>query len=294
MNNAKKNALGKGLGALIREGGNESPNQVLMLDITKIEPNKQQPRTYFDTEKLEELAESIKEFGIIQPVVVRKDGDFYRLVAGERRWRAARIAKLKMIPAILKDYNEHETIQVALLENIQRADLNPIEEASGYKRLIDEFEMTHEMLAEKLGKSRSTITNALRLMQLDYRIHPFLAAGKITTGHAKALLSIENTEENKNLQLHFCEKIMEEELSVRETERLIREYQKPKKEKEVREYKNFKPLESELSGVLGVKVSIKNPAKKDGGKIEIEYATAQELDRLFLLIRNMKAGNNVG
>ena len=293
---ALKKGLGKGLGALLTDTDNnaidtnrEGKAGVLEVDINQVEPNKDQPRKYFEENALQELAESIQTFGIVQPLLVKKEDGYYSIIAGERRWRAARLAKLAKVPVIVREYNDADLLQVALIENIQRADLNPLEESLSYKRLVEEFGLTQDELAQKVGKSRSNIANMLRLLKLDKRVQPFLADSRLSTGHARALLPLEG-----DMQLEIAERVMEEELSVRETESLIQklstqtaeaEAEKPAKSKPTRSpmLSNF---ESDLKQLLGTKVSIKE--KDDKGKIEIQYFSPAELDRLLCLFKQLE------
>ncbi|MEA4816116.1 MAG: ParB/RepB/Spo0J family partition protein [Lachnospiraceae bacterium] len=281
----KKGLGSKGLGmeALINTQINELkdvPGNTIEVDINKIEPNSGQPRRRFEEEKLTELAASIKEYGIIQPIIVRKENDYYKIIAGERRWRAAKIAGINKIPIIIKDINEKEAFELALIENLQRADLNPIEEAEGYRRLINEYGFTQEALAQKIGKNRTTITNALRLFNLDPRVMNFVIENKISSGHSRALLALPAT-----VQFELAEKIIEEDLSVRAVEAIVkRELENTKivdKNKPKPTY--LSSIEKELMSILGTKVSIINGRKK--GKIEIEYYSDKDLERILELVK---------
>jgi ParB family chromosome partitioning protein len=215
----KKPALGKGLEALMPDMDVYKHNEGIMeIDINDIEPNAGQPRKKFDEEKMQQLAESIKEHGIVQPVLVKREGEFYKLIAGERRWRAARIAGLKKIPVVVKDFSDSEIMEISLIENIQREDLNPIEEAEAYKKLIDEFGMTQEKIAERIGKSRSAVANILRLMGLDERVKNYEIDGILTEGHARTLIGIPNPQ----IQYEAATKIIDENLNVRQTEKLVK------------------------------------------------------------------------
>ncbi len=296
-----KKGLGKGLNALISSNSQESDEYVndtieksgvVEIDINMIEPNKQQPRKYFDQEALIELSESLKDFGIIQPIVVKKEGDYYSIIAGERRWRAARIAKMEKIPVIIKDYNDAQMLQIALIENLQRQDLNPIEEALCYKRLADEFFYSQENIAQKVGRSRNSISYSLSLLNLDKRVQNFLAEGKLTSGHARFLFQIKDN----NKQFEFSEKIIEEGLSVRETERIIKLFldnlDSSKNENETKTNENkpispYKSVEADLKSILGTKVNIKDGKNK--GKIEIEYYSPDELDRILGIFKKIEA-----
>lgn len=288
-----KRGLGKGLGALIaaeEKINNNNINNIIEVDINKIEPNHNQPRKYFNPENLEELAASIKEFGIIQPLIVNetKSEGCYTLVAGERRWRAARIAKLTKVPVIIKNYDEMETLQIALIENIQREDLNPIEEALCYQKLIDIFFFKQEDIANKIGKSRNTIGNMLSLLNLDLRVQNFIIEGRILIGHGRKLLEIKD----KNVQFEIAEKIIENELSIKEAGELVERFLFAPAEKEkvhtAVQYANpqFKTIENTLKVILGTKVSIKDGKNK--GKIEIEYYSQEELDRLIGMFNSIQ------
>lgn len=284
-----KKGLGKGLGALISADVSieEENNQVIELKITEIEPNKNQPRKEFDQEKLAALSSSIKEYGVLQPVVVKKiDGAFYQLIAGERRWRAARMAKLKTIPAVIREFDDKQSMEIALIENLQRENLNPIEEAMGYQELIDLFHLTQEELAAKMGKSRSAIANALRLLNLPDGIKKMVMDNQLSMGHARALLSLEAEQE----QLHIAEQIIKDELSVRQTEKLIQKMQKLEPvvdmnpeplQDEIMRY--IEQAEKEASNRLGTRVKILH--KKGKGKIEIEYYSNDDLERLLNIIK---------
>ena len=294
---AKKMGLGsKGMGieALInnkledfKETGKEMKSSVWELDMNMIEPNRKQPRKHFDEAALEELATSIKTYGMIQPVVVRKNGEYYEIVAGERRWRAAKIAGLKKIPAIEKKWEDAEAFEAALVENLQREDLNPIEEAESYRRLQDDFGLSQEQISAKVGKSRSTITNSLRLLQLDSRVLNFVVENKLTSGHARTLLSITD----KDRQFELAEHVIEEELSVRATEALIKNEltQKDKvnsEKKGISENANQKAVEDQLKTIFSTKVRINQ--MKNKGKIEITYYSQEDLDRLLTMMKRME------
>ncbi len=304
-----KRGLGKGLDALIPETeksakDNSSVNktetekevvkevikEIDTIDINKIEPNATQPRKFFDEDSLQELAESIRQHGLIEPLIVQKSKeDFYSIIAGERRWRAARIAGLKDIPVIVKEYNSQQIIEIALIENLQREDLNPIEEAEAFNRLIEEYNLKQDEVAEKVSKSRVTITNSLRLLKLDERVRNMIIEDKIKSGHARALLAIEDVDEQYNAAV----KIFDEKLSVRETERLVKlinsKETAPKKEEKIETQQEkliFKQYEEKLKLVMGTKVNISH--KNDGkGKIEIEYYSREELERLIDIMSNI-------
>jgi ParB family chromosome partitioning protein len=265
----------------------ENVSRETLLPVHEIEPNKSQPRKNFDEEALKELSDSIKQYGIIQPLIVQKRDKYYEIIAGERRWRAARIAGLKEIPVIIKDYTPQETIEVALIENIQREDLNPIEEAQAYQRLIKEYQLTQEELADKVSKSRVTITNSLRLLKLDERVQQMLTDELLTGGHARALLSLED----KNFQYETACKIIDKKLSVRDTEKLVKQMLKgkPTKKPAVADDNDYiyRDLEEKLKNIIGTKVSI-NRKQKNKGKIEIEYYSNEDLERIMDLF-NMLA-----
>jgi ParB family chromosome partitioning protein len=276
----QKQALGKGLGALIPDLSalNDKEKKALginEIELDKIVPNEYQPRKVFDDEKLKELAASIKEQGVIQPVIVHRAGSGYELIAGERRWRASRLAGLKTIPALVKEATKRELLEMALIENIQREDLNPLEAAEAYKRLQDEFKLTQEDLAKRVGKERSTVTNFLRILSLPKEIKHELAAGSLSMGHAKALLSLERVRD----QLQAALLIGKKGLSVREAEALASRLKNPPKEKKARLSHELKAVEEKLKKALGTKVSIASKSK--GGKIVIEYYSTEELDRIL-------------
>ena len=276
----QKQALGKGLGALIPDlSALDSKERKALgiheIELDKIIPNEYQPRKHFDDEKLKELAASIKEQGIIQPVIVHRSGSGYQLIAGERRWRASRLAGLKTIPALVKEATKRELIEMSLIENIQREDLNPIEAAEAYKRLQDEFKLTQEDLARRVGKERSTVTNFLRILGLPKEVKLELATGALSMGHAKALLSLERVRD----QLQAATTIIKKGLSVREAEAFAAKMKNPAKEKKARPNLELKAVEEKLRKSLGTKVSI--TAKAKGGHIVIEYYSADELDRIL-------------
>ena len=299
---AAKSGLGRGLGALIErtEAGSQETevsevkanSGVLMVDITKVEPSPLQPRQYFDEESLRELAESMKEFGIVQPLLVKDEGEFYSIIAGERRYRAARIAKLDTVPVLVKEYTEMETLQVALIENIQRQDLTSIEEAVCYKRLMDDFFFSADEIAENLGKNKHAVISSLHLLELSQGARQFAAEGKLTASHAKALLSVEDEE----MQVEVARRIAEIGLSVRETESVIGSMLKQAAKKASAESEApqapdpnmteaFKKVENELLNILGSKVAIV-PGKKKG-RIEIEYYGSEDLERLLEMFRRL-------
>ena len=284
MPTLQKKGLGKGLGSLIPTTSeaefSAGSNGVMEVDINKIEPSSGQPRKVFNEEALYELADSIKAMGIIQPIIVKKEGDFYRIIAGERRWRAARIAKINTVPVIVKEYTDQEVLQVALIENIQRQDLNPVEEAMCYKKLHDEFFFSYADIAEKVGKSRNSVSTVVQLLELDEATLKIVMDGGLTAGHGKVLLSVENIE----IRHDFAEKLVEEGIRIKDAERIlpgfIAGYSKAdKREVSKPAGKNYDYLEKDLKSVLGTKVVIKDGKNK--GKIEIEYYSVEELDRIF-------------
>ncbi|HCW04072.1 MAG TPA: chromosome partitioning protein ParB [Clostridium sp.] len=278
----KHGGLGKGLGALIPDKIEETKESVNTIDINLIKANEEQPRKYFDNEKIANLAQSIKEHGIIQPIVLMKNGDFYTIVAGERRWRAAKSIGMREIPAIVMELSNKQLLEVSLIENIQREDLNPIEEAIAYKKLIEEFNITQEDLAVKLGKSRTAITNSMRLLNLDKRVQDYLIEGVITEGHGRAILGIADFD----LQNEMAQKIIDEGLSVRQVEALIRrqnDKKKTKQKKEVQQNPYINDIKEKLESYLGTKVQL-STNKKNKGKIEIEYYSAEDLNRILELL----------
>ena len=259
---------------------------VLIMKISSVEPNRDQPRKHFSEEGIDELASSIKQYGIIQPLLVQKRDDYYEIIAGERRWRAAMKAGLKEVPVIVKDYSNREAVEISLIENIQREDLNPIEEALAYDRLIQEFEMTQEQVAGRVSKSRSAVTNSLRLLKLADDVRQMVIAGDISEGHARTLLGLPNDE----MQRLLAERIVKEKLSVRETEKLVKKLtsNSPKKTK-ARDYQKeaiLGNLSEQLKIILGTKVSITEKGKSKG-KIEIEYYSDDELNRIFEMLQSL-------
>ena len=287
---ATKKGLGRGLGALLDansviETTTETEKEVKKIKITQIEPNKTQPRSDFDEEKIEELAESIKEYGILQPIVVKlnKNG-FYTIIAGERRWRASRLVGLKEIPAVIKDVSEQTEKEITLIENIQRENLNSLEEAAGIKELIEDYGLTQEEVAKKIGRSRTAVTNILRLLNLPEEIKELLKEEKITQGHARALLSLENGV----LAQEVVKQVIAQDMSVRQLENYIaglkkdKNIKKPTKE-EIEIQRSIKALEESLSSELGTKIRIIN--KKNKGKIEIPYSSTEDFERIIALIK---------
>lgn len=274
----KKSALGKGLGALIPDQTEEkSKGDVFEVSINEISPNEEQPRKSFDEDKLIKLADSIKEHGIIQPVIVKKEGNFYKIIAGERRWRASRIAGLKKIPVIVKELSKRDIMEISLIENLQREDLNPIEEAMAYKKLIEEFNLTQEEIAGRIGKSRSAIANSLRLLNLDERVLNYIAEGILSEGHGKIIAGLER----RQMQFEVATKIIDEGLNVRQTEKLIKTIQenRVKQVKTVKKELYIKDIEDKLKAHLGTKVVINKGKKKS--KIEIEYYSDDDLQRII-------------
>ena len=295
-----KGGLGKGLDSLIPEkpivnkkSQDEDKNlnkDAIMVDIQKVEPNRKQPRKNFDEDSLLELSDSIKQFGILQPLLVQNKDDYLEIIAGERRWRAAKMAKLKEIPVIIKKLTEQEIVEISLIENIQREDLNPIEEAIAYKRLLEEFHLKQDEVAERVSKSRTAVTNSIRLLKLSDKVQEMVVDDMLTTGHARALLGIEN----QDRQYSLAQKIFDEKLSVRETEKLVKKIQTEKnspakKEKPVDSKLDiiYQDLEERMKNIFGTKVVInKKDAKK--GSIEIEYYSQEELDRIIELFQTIK------
>ena len=276
-----KKGLGKGLGALL--GTEEVENGgILEVRIGDVEPNANQPRKTFDDERLAALAESIKQHGVVQPLIVQQDGDTYRIVAGERRWRAARLAGLETVPVIVRDLSDRQVMEVALIENLQREDLNPIEEAEAYEKLISEFGMKQEEVASIVGKSRPAITNSLRLLSLNDEIKSRVISGEISSGHARALLSPDDAK----LRLKAMQEIIDKSLSVRETERLIKQLTTPKKQKAKKvPDAEYQAIEERFREIFGTKVRIMS--NKNNGKILIEYYSPEELDRIINLVERI-------
>ncbi len=276
----KRIALGKGLGALLPELGQAEPKTLLYCGIEEIIPNRSQPRKHFDESRLQELAESIKEKGILEPLIVRRTEQGYELIVGERRWRAAQKAGLKEVPVLVKETERREALEISLIENLQREDLNPIEEAEAFKHLIEEFDISQEDLSKRIGKDRTTVTNTLRLLKLPLEVRDHLLQNRITSGHARALLSLESKEKQKEL----CALIIRKGLSVREAEAIAKRWsEKPKKS--VAPAKKRGDLESQLGSLqdsmmkhLGTKVHIIH--KGNRGKIEIEYYSPEDLERI--------------
>lgn len=308
----KRNGLGKGLDSLIpdrsvkpeaetkvsaekmtkkKETQTEKENQItekekptgeLMLNINEVEPNRGQPRKEFDEDALLELADSVRQYGILQPLIVQKNKGYYEIIAGERRWRAAKMAGLKEVPVIIKEYTSQQVVEISLIENIQRENLNPIEEAMAFKRLLEEFNLKQDEVAERVSKSRTAVTNSMRLLKLDDKVQQMIIDDMISTGHARALLAIDNKEQ----QYTIATKIFDEKLSVRETEKLVKSLKNPKKKIEKEKIEHvfvYDDLVDKMKNIMGTKVNIN--AKANGkGKIEIEYYSEEELERIYDLI----------
>lgn len=299
----KKKGLGKGLDSLIvpnknieavsREKTESKKDQASeiheqLMKINMVEPNRDQPRKHFEEDALLELADSIKQFGVLQPLLVRKQKDYYEIIAGERRWRAAKMAGLKEVPVIVKKFSEQEIVEIGLIENIQRENLNPIEESMAYKRLMEEFGLKQDEIAERVSKSRTAVTNSMRLLKLDERVQQMIIDDMISTGHARALLAIED----KDFQYELATKIFDEKLSVRDVEKMVKTIKNPKKEKKKKEVKNqfiYTDLEEKMKEVIGTKVNISSKGKGKG-KIEIEYYSDEELERVFDMIMSLRKG----
>ena len=300
----KKKGLGKGLDSLIPDNKSmksvtsektveskedaAAKSGVQVMKINEVEPNRDQPRKNFDEDALLELSDSIKQFGVLQPLLVRKRKDYYEIIAGERRWRAAKLAGVKEVPVIEKEYTDQEILEIGLIENIQRENLNPIEEAIAYKRLLEEFNLKQDEVAERVSKSRTAVTNSMRLLKLSDKVQQMIIDDMISTGHARALLAIDDPE----LQYTLANKIFDEKLSVRETEKLVKEIKNPKKPKEKKAVANsfiYQDLEEKMKSVFGTKVSIASKGKGKG-KIEIEYYSDDELEHLFDMMMSIKRG----
>lgn len=281
----KRHGLGKGLGALIPENDKKPKEKKYEtnISINMIKANNEQPRKNFDSEKISQLAESIKEHGIIQPIILKKESDSYVVIAGERRWRAAKSIGLKEVPAVVKDeITDKEILEISLIENIQREDLNPIEEALAYKKLLSEFGLTQEELSKRVGKSRTTITNCLRLLNLDKRVQDYLIDKVLSEGHGRALLTIEDND----IQYELAQKVIDESLSVRDIERIVKTLGKNKntnKKNDKIDNPYYKDLKNRLEDYFGTKVSLNN--KKDKGKIEIEYYSEEDLQRILEILK---------
>lgn len=281
-----KKGLGKGLGALITTEETEETG-IKEVRINEIEPSGGQPRKRFNDESLAQLAESIKLHGIVQPLIVKREGSMYKIVAGERRWRAARVAGLQKVPVIVRELSNKQVMEIALIENLQREDLNPIEEAEAYNRLIEEFGMTQEEISSAVGKSRPAIANSLRLLTLQQKLREKLIEGEITSGHARALLPIED----KASQMKIADEVIRRDLSVRETELLVKKFinrklTKKEKSKDI----EYLAIEERFREIFGTKVKIIN--NKNKGRILIEYYSADELDRIISMVESMEKGSN--
>lgn len=309
----KKSGLGRGLDALFPEKvSQEKPKTVrsskpktntatvkttldqpavkgeTIVKISKVEPNREQPRKKFDEDALLELSESIKMYGVLQPLLVSDKKDYYEIVAGERRWRAAKMAGLKEVPIVIKEFSDQEIVEISLIENIQREDLNPVEEAMAYKRLIDEFNLKQDEIAERVSKSRTAVTNSLRLLKLDARVQQMMVDEMISAGHARALLAISDAEKQYSVAM----RIFDEKLSVRETEKLVKTILNPSKKREnavsdSAEDAIYESLEEKMKNITGTRVFI-HRKKNNKGKIEIEYYSRDDLDRIIDLFESIR------
>lgn len=297
---AKRGGLGKGLDSLITDkvgSGNvptelnskkvEPDKDVTFVKIGKVEPNREQPRKNFDEDALLELSESVKQYGVLQPLLVQDKKDYYEIIAGERRWRAAKLAGLKEVPVIIKNLTDQEIVEISLIENIQRENLNPIEEALAYKRLLNEFNLKQDEVAERVSKSRTAVTNSMRLLKLDERVQQMVIDDLISTGHARALLAISDNEK----QYSLAQQIFDEKLSVRETEKLVKKIQNQKPEKTKQPVDDtmsvfYEDIEQKLKAIMGTKVAVHNK-DNNKGKIEIEYYSTEELERIMGLFQSI-------
>lgn len=297
---AKRGGLGKGLDSLITDkvgSGNvptelnskkaEPDKDVTFVKIGKVEPNREQPRKNFDEDALLELSESVKQYGVLQPLLVQDKKDYYEIIAGERRWRAAKLAGLKEVPVIIKNLTDQEIVEISLIENIQRENLNPIEEALAYKRLLNEFNLKQDEVAERVSKSRTAVTNSMRLLKLDERVQQMVIDDLISTGHARALLAISDNEK----QYSLAQQIFDEKLSVRETEKLVKKLQNQKPEKPKQPVDDnmsvfYEDIEQKLKSIMGTKVAVHNK-DNNKGKIEIEYYSTEELERIMELFQSI-------
>ena len=298
----KRNGLGKGLDSLIpnkteknvktekkteqKNEESQSSSGEFLVKINQVEPNREQPRKEFDEDSLMELADSIKQFGILQPLLVQKRKDYYEIIAGERRWRAAKMAGIKEVPIIIREYTDQEIVEISLIENIQRENLNPIEEAMAYKRLLEEFHLKQDEVAERVSKSRTAVTNSMRLLKLSPRVQQMIVDDMISTGHARALLAIDDEEQ----QYQLANRIFDEKLSVRETEKLVKALKNPKKEIKKQKPEHtfvYDNIEEQMKNIIGTKVSV-NPKANGKGKIEIEYYSEEELERIYDLIMTIR------
>ena len=267
----------------------ETPRQKkvpMMVKISMVEPNQNQPRKQFDEDALLELTESVKQYGILQPLLVSEKKDYYEIIAGERRWRAAKLAGLKEVPVIVKEFSEQELVEISLIENIQREDLNAVEEAMAYKRLMDEFHLKQDEIADRVGKSRTAVTNSMRLLKLSAKVQQMLIDEMITAGHARAILAVSDMEKQESLAM----RVFDEKLSVRETEKLVKAVLAPPKEKKSHSYSAedaaYENLEEKMKSIMGTKVLI-HRKKNDKGKIEIEYYSRDELERIIDLFESI-------
>ena len=285
----EKRVLGRGLNALIQENSGLAKEKVFeskihqgitIIPIEKIKANKYQPRGDFDNKSIEDLSISIKEKGFIQPILVRSRQGCYELIAGERRLRAAKVLKLKEMPAIIKDATDLDSLEISIIENVQRESLNPIDQAKAYKRLSDEFDITQDKIADTIGKDRATVANILRLLKLPQKIQEYVSRGTLSMGHARALLSLSSATE----QTRLCTKVMKNDLSVRDTERCAKTWSSPKKNNVSEKDPNLTSIEESLSQVLGTKVKIAR--SKKGGKIEIEFYSDKELEKIVTLLKS--------
>ncbi len=285
--------LGKGLDSLIPASGGSENKEVkqaeTMVKIAKVEPNRDQPRKNFDEDALQELADSIKQFGLLQPILVQDRKDYYEIIAGERRWRAAKLAGLKEIPAIIRNYTDQEIVEISLIENIQREDLNPIEEALAYKRLLEEFHLKQDEVAERVSKSRTAVTNSMRLLKLCDNVQQMIIDDMLSTGHARALIPIEDEE----IQLQLAQRIFDEKLSVREVEKIVKEILRPETNKPKKEETPqnilyiYEDIENRLEEKLSRKVEITSKGNSGTGKIQIEFYSNDDLDHLIESLSNM-------
>ena len=296
----KRNGLGKGLDSLItkkidtpvenvQKPTSEHAADAVIMDINKVEPNRDQPRKKFDEDALLELSESLQQFGVLQPLLVQERDDYYEIIAGERRWRAAKLAGLKEVPVIIKKLTEQEIMEISLIENIQREDLNPIEEALAYKRLLEEFNLQQDEVAERVSKSRTTVTNSMRLLKLCDGVQQMIIDGMLSTGHARALIPIEDADE----QLRLAQRIFDEKLSVREVEKIVKAILNPEKKENKEDQTSqsiqyiYQEIENKLKEKLSRKVQITSKGKNGAGKIEIEFYSNDDLDRLIEQMENM-------
>lgn len=296
---AKMSGLGKGIDSMIPKSVNKTPTTTVkkekeevvdksefMVRITYVEPNKEQPRKQFDEDALIELSESIKQFGILQPILTHKKGDYYEIIAGERRWRAAKLAGLKEVPVIVREFTDKEIVEIALIENIQRENLNAIEEAIGFKRLMEEFNMKQDEIAERVSKSRTAVTNSMRLLKLCDKVQQMIIDEMISSGHARTLLAIDDTEQ----QIYLATRIFDEKLSVREVEKIIKDSKKEKNStgsiSQIEHRFVYENFERNLNQILGTKVNIKH--KNNKGKIEIEYYSPEELEHIYELLAKIR------